>query len=236
MLITGFELGRRSNKRKFLELCQDVDGEELVEISHWVFLCQTGDNNVLIDSGPYNQKLLWKNGRGDYKLYHDLVPMLSEYINPSSIDFVVLTHLHWDHCANTSYFPNSKIIIQKDELAYARNPIPMHRRFYDPDSLGFIASHRNVIIIDGNLKVDAFLEVLKTPGHTPGSQSVVVEHDKTRIAFQGDNYTLATGRPPGISTSILEWWNSNAYTRRLSDIAIPTHDPLAGDILKKATS
>jgi len=60
VLITGFELGRRSIKRKFLELCQDVNGEEFVDISHWVFLCQTGEHNVLIDSGPYNWNFFGK--------------------------------------------------------------------------------------------------------------------------------------------------------------------------------
>ncbi|OWP56677.1 MAG: hypothetical protein B2I17_04565 [Thermoplasmatales archaeon B_DKE] len=232
--ITSLELGRRSNKRKFLELCQDVNGEEVVDISHWVFLCQTENHKVLIDSGPYNSELLSANGRGEYKYYHNLITMLSEYLKPASIDFLVLTHLHWDHCANSSFFPNSKIVVQKDEVAYARTPIPIHRRFYDADSLSFLNSQKNILTIDGNMKIDSYLEVLKTPGHTPGSQSVVVNYNKRRIAFLGDNYTLETGQPPGISSSMVDWWASRMRVQRLTDIIIPSHDPLAGEILKKA--
>ncbi|MEM0159607.1 MAG: MBL fold metallo-hydrolase [Candidatus Micrarchaeaceae archaeon] len=232
--ITALELGRRSVKRKFLELCQDVNGEEMIDISHWVFLCQTGKHNVLIDSGPYNQELLKVNGRGEYKYYHDLIPMLGDYLNPTSIDLVVLTHLHWDHCANSSFFDNAKIVVQKDEVAYANSHIPIHSRFYDIDSLSFLNSHRNILIINGNMKIDDTLKILKTPGHTPGSQSVLVSYNKTRIAFQGDNYTLATGLPPGISSSMVDWWTSHERIRHLSDISIPTHDPLAEEILKKA--
>lgn len=233
--LVGFEIGQRVNRRKFLELNMDLNGEENVDISHWVFLCQTEEHSVLIDSGPYDGKLLKKNGRGEYKFYNDIITLLSEYVLPSKIDFIILTHLHWDHCANCNLFPNARVIVQRDEIKYTLNHIPIHNRFYDVDSLRFLDSHRNVELIDGNVEISEFINVVKSPGHTPGSQSIVVKHNKARIAFQGDNYTLGTGNPPGISSSILDWWNSSEKIKHLSDVTIPTHDPSAGILLKRAT-
>lgn len=232
--ITPLELGRRSNKRKFLELCQDVNGEEIVDVSHWIFLCETGDYKVLVDSGPYNAKLLQANGRGEYAFYNDPITMLGEYSDPASIDFIVLTHLHWDHCANSNSFPKSRILVQADEVKYASNPIPLHRRFYDDDSLSFMKTHMDISIIEGNIKIGDSIEVFKTPGHTPGSQTVLVNSGRKRIAFQGDNNTLVTGRPPGISSSIMDWWHSKEKLNQLIDLTIPAHDPSAGNILKEA--
>ena len=40
----------------------------------------------------------------------------------SEIETIILTHLHVDHFLNAKRFRNAKLIIQEDELAFARDP------------------------------------------------------------------------------------------------------------------
>lgn len=43
-------------------------------------------------------------------------------LSPSGIDIVLTTRLHWDHTRGNSLFDSRKIIVQEEELRYARLP------------------------------------------------------------------------------------------------------------------
>ncbi|MFN8620098.1 MAG: MBL fold metallo-hydrolase [Chloroflexota bacterium] len=38
------------------------------------------------------------------------------------VEFVLLTHLHWDHAGNCDLFPEATVFVQRDELRYAIAP------------------------------------------------------------------------------------------------------------------
>src|ERR1022692_4838981 len=40
-------------------------------------------------------------------------------VAPEDVDFVVLSHLHFDHAANWDLFPKAEIIVHEREIAYA---------------------------------------------------------------------------------------------------------------------
>ena len=41
---------------------------------------------------------------------------------PDDIKYVVLSHMHLDHGGNVAKFPNSTMVLQRDELEYAMFP------------------------------------------------------------------------------------------------------------------
>jgi N-acyl homoserine lactone hydrolase len=43
-------------------------------------------------------------------------------IDPGSIKYVLLSHLHWDHTGAVGRFPNAIHIVQRRELEYALTP------------------------------------------------------------------------------------------------------------------
>ena len=46
-------------------------------------------------------------------------------IDPASIDYVINSHLHIDHCGGNAHLPNATVIVQRRELETARaNPEP----------------------------------------------------------------------------------------------------------------
>lgn len=58
---------------------------------------------VLIDVGHYGTRLRM------------LENLKKNNLSTNQIDYVILTHLNWDHCANIDLFEKSKIFIHKRE-------------------------------------------------------------------------------------------------------------------------
>ncbi len=110
-------------------------------------------------------------------------------IDPADVRDVVYTHLHWDHCSNVGLFPNARFTVQDEELQYAINPIPLHRRAYQhlprtaPPWLR-VLSRLNVI--RGAVEIAPGVSTVPLSGHTPGSQGVLVETDKGPYLIAGD--------------------------------------------------
>lgn len=85
------------------------------------FLLRSDDHTFLVDTGISG---------GDYTAIttmphtenHDLVVLLDgEGHVPSDIEKIFFTHLHFDHVANISLFPNTEKIVQDAELRFALN-------------------------------------------------------------------------------------------------------------------
>ncbi|TIV74522.1 MAG: MBL fold metallo-hydrolase, partial [Mesorhizobium sp.] len=52
-----------------------------------------------------------------------LVPRLASIgMSTSDISHVVQSHLHFDHAGGLEWLTHAKVYVQRDELAFARNP------------------------------------------------------------------------------------------------------------------
>jgi N-acyl homoserine lactone hydrolase len=116
---------------------------------------------------------------------------------------MALSHLHFDHTGNANEFPTATWIINKAELAWAETkPGP----FVNLDSF---SSYKTVKtqMIDGDYDVfgDGRVRILKTPGHTPGHQSLLLRLSVAgTVILSGDLYHTREnrrfGRVPTINT------------------------------------
>jgi glyoxylase-like metal-dependent hydrolase (beta-lactamase superfamily II) len=144
-------------------------------------LVKTDDETVLIDSGmgdlpePYSKFYTIER---ETSLLHGLK---AEGVTPEDVTAVINTHLHMDHVGNNNLFPNAKTYVQKEELDYAHNPHRFQRAAYVQEFLEGL----DFVTVEGDYAFSDAIDILSTPGHTPGHQSVVV-HGDTDYIYCGD--------------------------------------------------
>lgn len=106
-------------------------------------------------------------------------------MEPGKIDFLVSSHLHFDHCGGNDLIPNARWIIQKREWEAANTPESVAANHYlaEDYDLGHVR-----IEVDGEYDVfgDGTVRCIPTHGHTPGHQSMIIETDAGSIVLCGD--------------------------------------------------
>jgi len=159
-------------------------------------------------------------------------------VDPAEVGVVVNTHLHWDHSSNNDLFPNARIVVQQRELDYAADPVPWHRRQFErvPDlTAAWRQAEDRIEAVDGDAEVAPGVSVVHLPGHTPGSQGVVVSAETTRYLLAGDCIDLYENWagddqddhiPSGFFTDIVAYDESLRRIEKLGCEVIPSHDPL----------
>jgi len=153
-----------------------------------VFLLTNGAKNILVDTST---KYMW----------HLLKKRLQQ-LNINHIDYLILTHSHFDHAANTCRIKekyNARIIVHKDEascLASGVNFIPQGTNLYTRTIVNLLAKLFGAKIKSEPCKPDILVEtkldlndfgfnayIMHTPGHSPGSMSIIVDNE---VAVVGD--------------------------------------------------
>jgi len=115
-------------------------------------------------------------------------------LSPQEIDLVIFTHLHWDHCFNLENFSQATFFIQKSELKYAVDPLPVERKPYEVGIPGvqppWMKVFGKMVKLDGDQQIIPGIRVMHVPGHTPGCQCVIVETSEGPWVIAGDMIPL----------------------------------------------
>jgi glyoxylase-like metal-dependent hydrolase (beta-lactamase superfamily II) len=119
-------------------------------------------------------------------------------VKPDDIDYVVLTHLHFDHADNNELFSDAEFLVQRRELEAARNPLP-------PQAFAYREAYKSLdgldtTVIDGGYRLREGIELMFTPGHTRGQQTVIVETEDGPYAIISDLAYCLHNLQPGIET------------------------------------
>lgn len=109
-----------------------------------------------------------------------LVPPSDWGFDLAGIDIVVNTHLHFDHCGGNHLFGDKPIYVQRRELEEARSQDDYTiREWVDAPGVEYVP-------IDGELELLPGLRLVPAPGHTPGSQVIVVGTGARPVVICGD--------------------------------------------------
>lgn len=137
-----------------------------------VFCIEEGKRWILVDTGAPNQALL-----------NNALTQVG--IEPADIDTVILTHLHFDHCANTELFPSARFILQRREWEFAHHPAASQREIYVPELIDMVGE-RNLVLVEDYYEVADGIAVHLVPGHTEGQQAVSVSTVEGTYVLAGD--------------------------------------------------
>jgi len=226
------------------ELTYNVDFATQLWAPVFVYALKESESKqvVLVDAG-FETSLGATLVRGGRKQLEDALQRIN--VDPEDVTSVILTHLHNDHASFLMLFRKAHVFLQESELLYAHNPIPIQRSFYS-DSILKSLEKADVELIRGDRRIEAGLRVLHTPGHTPGSQTVLVDTRMGLYAVCGDtvpmfhNWFPSDVRlgtkvdwpriPPGGHTDLKAWFESARKIEMTRGSIIPSHDPRLKDL------
>ena len=188
-------------------------GPDLWRLRDWCFLVRAGNRLVLVDTGvgqPGTPGADWIGTPGRLPEALD-----DAGVEPDEVDLVVLTHLHLDHVGwNLAWdgdrprprFPRARYLVQRaDWELFAHRGDDNDREAFETcvrplQALGVVE------LLDGNRALDPELALLHTPGHTPGSQSLLVASGDHAVLLWGDvaNHPAQISEPSWCPRSDIE--------------------------------
>ena len=154
--------------------------------------------------------------------------------SPADVSLVINTHLHFDHAGGNTYvdasgavqpsFPNARYVVQAGEHHWAthtneRTAASYFLRNWDP----VIAAGR-FDFVDGDCEIANGISVIKTPGHVPHHQSILIDGGDAIACFLGDICPTASHLPlpwimgydvePMVSLETKRWLFARAVSER----------------------
>ena len=173
------------------------------------YLIRRNDQLMLWDTG-FPEALLnakFNNDPISPRLNRTLVDQLKQIkIKPDDIDIVGISHYHSDHIGQAIKFPKAKLMIGAGDLEVLRqNPPPsgVDAAAFEPWLKG--GSAIDSVDVDRDVFGDGSVIMVNTPGHTPGSHSLLVRLPKFGpVILSGDtvhfNEQVTNNNVPSFNT------------------------------------
>jgi hypothetical protein len=182
-------------------------------------------------------------------------------IAPEDVDYLVFDHLHTQDVRrlvgtttpqpDLGYadspvpptFPNAKLIVQRTELEHVRDAHPFQARFHQPSTYDAVDESR-LLVVDGSVLVAPGLALLRTPGHTLGNHTIVMNAPGRGVMTSSENgvaveaYAPRHSKLPGVAAFAKRWnyevilnfntpeWASWQYNSMVAESLIA--DPVPG--------
>lgn len=104
--------------------------------------------------------------------------------DPGAIDFVVVSHLHYDHAGGMlgadgrPSFPNARYVVQREEAEAAHGDELRLQGIMEVEQLDAVRAAGQLAEVSGEVELVEGVRVLRTGGHTRGSQAVLIGSER----------------------------------------------------------
>jgi glyoxylase-like metal-dependent hydrolase (beta-lactamase superfamily II) len=115
---------------------------------------------------------------------------------PDDVDVMIDTHLHFDHAGGNTHaapdgevrvsFPRARYVVQRGEWEFAHLRNERIQASYLPHNFDPVMQAGRLELADGEIEVVPGIRLIRTPGHTPHHQSVLIESGGETACFLAD--------------------------------------------------
>jgi N-acyl homoserine lactone hydrolase len=156
-----------------------------------LLIYDTGLNDRLVGRPLYENVV---DGYGQIK-FNTLIGQLADIgVRPVDVDYLVLSHYHWDHIGNANEFAGAMWLVYKGDRDQMFSKEARAYAWFNQYS-ALEKSRTTILKGDHDVFGDGTVVVIATPGHTEGHCSLLVRLKNTGpVVLSGDLYHYAEER------------------------------------------
>jgi len=159
------------------------------------YLIKNGDRYLLWDTGLDGDLVGKERDKNGNFLRQKVTTQLARLgLGAADIDYVGISHFHYDHTGQVADFPNATLLIGDADWKIATAWRVTKPRF-EHWSSG--AGKADRLEEDRDVFGDGRVTILKMPGHTLGHQALLVRLESGPVMISGDEYHFAENRRIG---------------------------------------
>ncbi len=216
-----------------------IDGDPhdtLQPLDFFVWAIVGPSGAIIVDTG-FDEAMAQKRGREMIKPVRQGLAAIG--IAAETVNTVIISHLHYDHCGNYDLFPHACYHLQDREMAYATGRCMCHQALRLPFEVeDVVAMVRKVFagrgaFHDGDDEIVPGVSVHHIGGHSKGLQSVRVKTRRGHVVLAADATHLYAhidgGRVFPITYNVHEVVEGYQRLKKLAaspQHVVPGHDPL----------
>jgi len=183
------------------------------------FLIKGAETPILVDTAIRDISI-FDHGFGEIGFLEPeqelMYQLKEEGLKPEDIGCIIQTHLDIDHTGNTHLFPNARIVVQRQEMAYHASSGFSHA----PDFPWFINNMNRIDLVNGEIELYSGVKCVLAPAHTGGHQHVEVMTDNGKVIMTGDTvYDIPMQLEDKVGPGII-WPAGNVYNQALAQEAL----------------
>jgi len=211
---------------------------ETYTIPIYCWYLEGGDKNIIVDTGEMHPiQSEDREAAIGGRIYNFKDGLARWNLKPESIDIIIHTHLHNDHCENDYRCTQAEIYVHEKELQRIHDPHPLDFRYLE-DFIEDVEENGQIRPIGEDMEIVPGINVIHTPAHTPGGMTVLIDTQAGTAAITGfcvidDNFNPPKEIramemdviPPGTHVNTYEAYDILTKVRDLADLIIPLHEP-----------
>lgn len=176
------------------DICAPLCQGYVADVPIYMFLIEGPDGEQIIVDASYDPDTV-------PKLIFNPVPRTPDLevravlerngVDPDKIKTVLVTHLHHDHTGNLRLFKNARFLVQETELLESTYPIGTQAvGVAHKDWVDLVPRFR---LLNGDFHLQDGIDIIFSPGHTPGHQAILVNTSRGKAMIMGDTLYMYGG-------------------------------------------
>lgn len=180
----------------------EVNEKNQIPLPTHPILIQSEEYNIIIDTGIGSGKLTDKERKNFGAHYESYIneDLKSLDLTTADIDYVLMTHLHFDHAAGltdnegNAIFNKAIHVIQQDEWHEFQSPNIRSKSTYWSKNNGDFK--KQLLLFEKEMEIIPGVNMMHTGGHSYGHAIITIESQNEKAVHMGDIFPTTAHRNP----------------------------------------